>query len=82
MSLATVYNTRGILVKAGILKELRFPHSESVIYDDNVSEHYHFLDDKTGELIDLSPDELEVKPKLKKNFKVRGMDVLVRGTRT
>jgi Fur family iron response transcriptional regulator len=82
MSLATVYNTLGILVKAGLLKELRLPHSESVIYDDRVTDHYHFLDEKTGELIDLTPEEVEVTPRLKRRLKVRSVEVLLKGTAT
>jgi Fur family iron response transcriptional regulator len=80
MSLATVYNTLGTLVEAGLLKELKFPHSEKAIYDDNVTPHYHFLDEKTGELIDLPPEMVEVNPRLKKSFKIKGMDVLLRGS--
>jgi Fe2+ or Zn2+ uptake regulation protein len=82
MSLATVYNTLGILVQAGLLKELRLPHSECVLYDDNVSAHYHFLDEKTGELIDVPVDAIDVHPKLQKKFKIKGVEVLIRGTRT
>src|SRR5579872_2031506 len=43
VSLATVYNTLGALVRAGLLKELKFPHSGRAVYDDNVSHHYHFI---------------------------------------
>jgi Fe2+ or Zn2+ uptake regulation protein len=80
ISLATVYNTLGTLVKAGLLKELKLPHSESVIYDDRVSDHHHFLDEASGELIDILPEQIEVTTKLKKNFKITGVDVLIRGT--
>jgi Fur family transcriptional regulator, iron response regulator len=79
MSLATVYNTLGTLVKAGLLKELKLGHSESVIYDDRVTDHYHFLDEATGKLHDLMPGDIEVRPKLKKNFKVLGVEVLLKG---
>ena len=80
MSLATVYNTLSTLVGAGLLKELRLPHSESVIYDDKVFEHHHFLDEKTGELIDIPQDQIEVLPKLKRNFQINRVEVLIRGT--
>lgn len=79
MSLATVYNTLGILVKAGLLKELRFPHSEKVIYDNNISLHHHFLDEKSGELFDLAPEEVEIAPKLRGGFEVKQVEVLLRG---
>ncbi|MGE3260645.1 MAG: Fur family transcriptional regulator [Bacteriovoracia bacterium] len=79
MSLATVYNTLGILVKAGLLKELRFPHSEKVIYDNNISFHHHFLDEKSGELFDLAPEEVEIATTLKGGFEVKQVEVLLRG---
>lgn len=80
LSLATVYNTLNLLVKAGLLKELRFPHSDKAVYDNNVSPHYHFLDEKTGELYDVSPEEVEVSPKLKSMFQVKTVEVLLTGS--
>lgn len=82
ISLATVYNTLNTLVAAGLLKEVRLPHSESVLYDDNTAPHYHFLDEKTGTLYDLSPDQVEVSPRLKKGFRVHEVEVLIRGTKS
>ena len=79
LSLATVYNTLGLLVKAGLLKELRLPHSEKVIYDANVAAHYHFLDETSGRLFDLSPDEVDVAPRLKRMFQVSEVEVLLKG---
>lgn len=80
LSLATVYNTLHTLVKSGLLREFRFPHSEKVIYDNNISTHYHFLDESTGELIDISADQVEITPKLKKMFQAKHFDLLIRGT--
>src|SRR4051812_15024374 len=59
VSLATVYNTLNTLVAAGLLREFRFPHSERVIYDPNLSSHFHFLDEDSGKLYDLTPDQVE-----------------------
>lgn len=81
MSMATVYNTLKTLVNAGILKEFQFPHSDSAVYDGNTSFHYHFLDEKTGELIDIAPEEIEMVLKLQKNFEVKGISVFLRGER-
>jgi len=80
MSLATVYNTLGVLVGARLLKELKLPHSGSVIYDDNVSQHFHFLDEKTGELHDLPASAIEITPRLKRGFRVSSMEVLLKGS--
>ncbi|MGZ3650165.1 MAG: Fur family transcriptional regulator [Bdellovibrionota bacterium] len=79
LSLATVYNTLNLLVKAGLLKELRFPHMERAVYDNNISPHYHFLDEKSGELFDVAADEVEVSPKLKAMFQVKSVEVLFKG---
>ncbi|HVE13413.1 MAG TPA: Fur family transcriptional regulator [Elusimicrobiota bacterium] len=81
LSLATVYNTLGALVRAGLLKEVRLPHNDRVVYDDNVSEHYHFLDERTGKIFDVDPARVAVRPRLGKEFRVRGVEVLLRGTR-
>ncbi len=81
LSLATVYNTLKTLVEAGILREYRFPHSDKVIYDDNMGEHYHFVDDKTGELVDISPEDVRVDSKLGKHFEIHSVEVVFRGTR-
>jgi Fur family iron response transcriptional regulator len=81
MSLATVYNTLNTLVAVGLLREFRFPHSEKVIYDSNMADHYHFLDEETGELFDVNQNEVEVQPKLKGRFHIHGMDLLIRGKR-
>lgn len=81
MSLATVYNTLRILVEAGLLRELKLPHSESALYDSNVIDHYHFLDEHSGELLDVDPDHVALVPNLGPGFRISGVDVLLRGTR-
>jgi Fur family iron response transcriptional regulator len=81
MSLATVYNTLGILVNAGLLKELTFPHTESKVYDQNVEEHHHFLDEDSGKLFDLPTSSIDVTEHLGRSFKVNRIEVLVRGTK-
>ncbi len=82
MSLATVYNTLKTLVDAGLLREFKFGHSESSVYDNNVTDHHHFLDEKTGELIDLPAEKFNVQFNLEKDFKVKEMEILLRGTRS
>ena len=81
MSLATVYNTLRILVDAGLLRELRLPHSDAVLYDNNLSSHFHFLDEETGELLDVDPVDVRLDPVLTQDYQVRAVEVLLRGTR-
>ena len=80
LSLATVYNTLNTLVQGGLLKELKLSHTGKVIYDDRLDQHHHFLDEATGRIYDVLSDSLEVKSKLGKEFRVSGVEVLIRGT--
>ena len=79
ISLATVYNTLGTLVEAGILKEFKFQHMDKVIYDDNIEDHFHFLDEKSGKLYDIHKDDVQLSVELAKKFKISGFDLLIKG---
>jgi len=79
MSLATVYNTLNTLVEAGVLKALKLPHTDKVIYDCNVSKHYHFLDLETGNLFDISPEDVQVESQLGQKFDIEDMEVVIKG---
>jgi|SRR5579863_2408388 len=81
MSRATVYNTVKKLVEGGVLSEFKFSHSDAAIYDRNTSVHHHFLDEKTGELIDIAPEEVKVELQLKTRLEVKGISVFLRGRR-
>lgn len=81
MSLATVYNTLKILVEGGLLRELRLPHTDRVLYDNNLEAHHHFLDEGTGMLYDVPAAAVTLSPDLGAEYKVQGVEVLMRGTR-
>lgn len=81
MSLATVYNTLRILVEAGLLRELKLPHVESALYDNNLAPHYHFYDEATGDLLDIPRESVTFEAALDPSFRVSGVEVLLRGTR-
>jgi Fe2+ or Zn2+ uptake regulation protein len=81
LSLATVYNTLNLLVKAGLLKELRLPHSDKVMFDSNILPHHHFLDEKSGALFDIESQDVQISSPLKAGFQVSSAEVLLRGTR-
>ncbi len=60
VSRATVYNTLGLFVEKGLLREV-IVDPNKVYYDSNVeSHHHHFYDEETGELTDISEDEITV----------------------
>lgn len=80
ISLATVYNTLNTLVSVGILREFKFPHTEKVIYDNNIDDHHHFLDEKSQKLFDIEMKDISISPELAKQYQVNGYDVILRGT--
>ena len=79
ISLATLYNTIHSFKKKGYLKEISV-NKEKSYFDTNTSEHHHFLDIKTNELIDLKKEHVD-KIKIKKNLpgkKINSIEVLVK----
>ena len=79
LSRATVYNTLEILVGSGILSIFKFPHTDKVVYDTNLTAHAHFYDTKTGKLYDLKPNEIKIDVKLPKGFHVDSSQVFLTG---
>ena len=79
ISLATVYNTVHAFKDRGYLKEISI-NSDKSYFDTNVSNHHHFFDEDTNELIDCSDDVIE-KVNIKKNLtgkKINSVEVLVK----
>ena len=79
ISLATIYNTIHAFKRKGYLKEISINSGKSY-FDTNISNHHHFFNESTNELIDL--DEKDVgKIKIKKNIsekKIKSIEVLVK----
>lgn len=80
MSLATVYNTLGVLVKAGLLRELRLPHIDTVLYDNNLDEHHHFLDKETGRVYDIEASRVKVESSLPSGVRIEETEILFKGS--
>ena len=79
ISLATVYNTVHAFKKKSYLKEISI-NSDKSYFDTNVTDHQHFYDEDTSELIDCGEDEIDL-INLKKNItgkKVKSIEVLIR----
>ena len=79
ISLATVYNTVHAFKDKGYLKEISI-NSDKSYFDTNITNHHHFFDEDTNELIDCGDDVLE-KVKIKKNItkkKINSIEVLIR----
>tara|TARA_B100000530_G_C15674935_1_gene375775 strand:- start:105 stop:521 length:417 start_codon:yes stop_codon:yes gene_type:complete len=79
ISLATIYNTVHSFKKKGYLKEISI-NREMSYFDTNTSDHHHFLDINTNQLIDLKKEDVE-KVRIKKNLpgkKINSIEVLVK----
>ena len=79
ISLATIYNTVHSFKKKGYLKEISVNQNKSY-FDTNTSNHHHFLDTNTNELIDLKKEHVD-KIRIKKNLpgkKIQSIEVLVK----
>ena len=79
ISLATVYNTVHAFKKKGYLKEISI-NSDKSYFDTNTTNHHHFFDEDTNELIDCDDRIIET-PKIKKNIsgkKINSVEVLVK----
>jgi len=88
VSLATVYNTLNLLVEKGLLKSIESAGKQGsrlIRYDRNTKPHFHFLDESTGEMIDLDPKVLKVIPNFSlfgDEFQISEINVTVKGRRS
>ena len=81
VSRATVYNTLNLFVDQGLVEALVVTEGR-VVFDANVDPHHHFIDEDTGEIIDLPWDALKVgQIEALEGFDVRDYQVVVRGKR-
>jgi len=79
ISQATVYNTVNALTKKGHLKEISISNEKNY-FDTNISNHHHFFNESTNELIDLDGQNVG-KIKIKKSLpgkKIKSIEVLVK----
>ena len=79
ISLATVYNTVHAFKNKGYLREISV-NSDKSYFDTNVTNHHHFFDEDTNELIDCNEEVVET-PRIKKNIlgkKINSVEVLIK----
>ena len=79
VSKATVYNTLGLFVSKGLVREVLVDPAR-VFYDTNVGDHHHFYNVDTGELTDIMATELALAnlPKLPDGTVAEGVNVIIR----
>ena len=79
ISLATVYNTVHAFKNKGYLKEISI-NSDKSYFDTNITNHHHFFDEDTNELIDCDPEDIG-SVNIKKNItgkKISSVEVLIK----
>jgi len=82
LSRATVYNTLNLLAEKGLLRELVLAEGK-VVFDPNLDPHHHFLDEETGEIVDVPWAALDVRRVHSLNgFDVREYQVVMRGKKS
>ncbi|MDC1463740.1 transcriptional repressor [Alphaproteobacteria bacterium] len=79
ISLATVYNTIHAFKKKGYIKEVSI-NADKSYFDTNVTEHHHFFDEDTNELIDCSNEDID-SVNIKRNItgkEIKSVEVLIK----
>lgn len=79
VSRATVYNTLKLFLEKHMVRELIVDPGR-IFYDSNTEPHYHLFDVRTGELSDVSADELQIvgTPVLPAGLELEEVDVIIR----
>lgn len=79
VSKATVYNTLGLLVDKGLIREV-IVDSSKVFYDSNTAPHYHFYNIDDGTLADVDVRELAIDslPMPPAGTVATGVDIVIR----
>ena len=79
MSIATVYNCLKKFRNCGLIKQIE-TSKDTAVFDTNTHQHHHFLNEETGELIDIEDDEINLKslPKIPHGYFNNGVEVLIK----
>ena len=77
-ALATIYNTVHAFKSAGHLSEVDVKGNKTY-FDTNVSNHHHFYDNETSELIDIDAEEVVIQkiPKAPNGKKIKNVEVFI-----
>ena len=78
IALATIYNTVHAFKAAGHLSEVEVRGNKSY-FDTNVSNHHHFYDSETAELIDIDANDIVIQkiPKVPNGKKIKNIEVFI-----
>ena len=77
-ALATIYNTVHAFKDAGHLSEIEVK-GKKTYFDTNISNHHHFYNSETSELIDIDANEVIIQkiPKAPNGKKIKNVEVFI-----
>jgi Fur family transcriptional regulator, iron response regulator len=82
LSRATVYNTLNLFTEKGLLRELVLSEGK-IVFDPKLEPHHHFMDEETGEIVDVPWAALDVRRVHSlTGFNVREYQVVMRGKKS
>ena len=78
IALATIYNTVHAFKAAGHLSEVDV-RGKKTYFDTNITNHHHFYDSETSELIDIDSSEIVIQkiPKAPNGKKIKNVEVFI-----
>ena len=78
IALATIYNTVHAFKAAGHLSEVEV-RGNKTYFDTNVSNHHHFYDSETSDLIDIDANDVVIQkiPKAPNGKKIKNVEVFI-----
>ena len=79
MSIATVYNCLKKFKNCGLIKQVE-TSKDTAIFDTNTDYHHHFLNEETGELIDIENEEISLRklPEIPQGYLNNGIEVIIK----
>lgn len=81
VSRATVYNTLNLFEEKGLLRRYALPNG-GIVFDCNIENHHHFIDEDTGVIYDVPWDSVRVSNiDSLDGFDVTDYQVVMRGQR-
>jgi len=81
VSRATVYNTLNLLVEKRVLKT-QVLLEDTIIFDCNTQPHHHFIDEETGEIVDIPWEALSIRGQENlRHMVITDFQVVIRGKR-
>ena len=79
MSIATVYNCLKKFKNCGLIKQVE-TSKDTAIFDTNTDYHHHFLNEETGELIDIENEKISLHklPEIPQGYLNNGIEVIIK----